>query len=119
MIAPKPPPRSDRIDPVVIHSRREALVILGAFVLFLVWSVSACYLTGYHEPTEHSLPRVLGMPSWVFWGVLVPWFAADLFSLWFCLFFMVDDPLPEAEEEDAPGPGVPGCRDAGEEGGHA
>lgn len=108
--------RRGRPDPVVTHSQREALVILVAFVMFMVWSISACYMTGYHEPGGQSPDRVFGMPSWVFWGVLVPWLAADVFSLWFCLFFMADDPLQEADEEAASGPVEP---EPDKEDGHA
>ncbi len=95
------PPTSEqeRLDPVVVHARREAVVILAAFGACLVWSVTSCYLTGYGAPGEAELSTVLGMPSWVFWGVLVPWLAADVFGFWFCFFYMADDPLGESEDE--------------------
>lgn len=92
----------DRLDPAVVHARREAVAILAAFGACLVWSVPCCYLTGYGAPGEAELSTVLGMPSWVFWGVLVPWVAADLFAVWFCFFYMVDDPLGESEDETEP-----------------
>ena len=94
--------KRDRLSPVVVHARREALVILMAFVVCLIWSISCCYLLGYTGPEDGPVARVLGMPSWVFWGVLVPWIAADVFALWFCFFFMADDPLGEAEDETGP-----------------
>jgi fatty acid desaturase len=99
-------PRRDQLDPVLVHARREALVILAAFAVCLVWSVGWCYLAGYHEPAGSGLSTVLGMPSWVFWGVLVPWLAADVFALWFCFFFVAADPLGESEDErgEADGP---------------
>ncbi|NQT17121.1 MAG: DUF997 family protein [Planctomycetes bacterium] len=92
----------DRLDPVVRHARREAVVILVAFGVCLVWSVTSCYLAGYGAPGETELSTVLGMPSWVFWGVLVPWLAADVFGFWFCFFYMVDDPLGESDDEMEP-----------------
>ncbi|OHB79776.1 MAG: hypothetical protein A2V98_02720 [Planctomycetes bacterium RBG_16_64_12] len=91
--------RRDPLDPLVLHARREAVAILVAFAACLIWSVGWCYLAGYHEPAEAPLATVLGMPSWVFWGVLIPWLAADLFGLWFCFFFAADDPLGESEDE--------------------
>ena len=97
-----PSPKRNPIDPLVLHARREALVILLAFVVCLIWSVSWCYLSGYAGPDGSPVSKVLGMPSWVFWGVLVPWIGADLFAVWFCFFFMVDDPLGEAPEEMGP-----------------
>jgi hypothetical protein len=44
------------------------------------------------------------MPSWVFWGIMVPWAACALFTFWFAGFFMTDDDLgedktPELEED--------------------
>ena len=92
-------PNREQLDPVVVHARREAVVILVAFAACLVWSVGWSYLAGHGEPDERSLATVLGMPGWVFWGVLLPWLAADLFGLWFCFFFLADDPLGETEEE--------------------
>jgi hypothetical protein len=59
------------------------------------------------------------MPSWVFWGVLVPWLVADLFALWFCFFFMADDPLRDAEEEGDAAAADTADGDTVEEGRHA
>ncbi len=114
-------PKRERLDPVVVHARREAVVILAAFVVCLIWSISVCYLLGYPGPDGlpsegHGSPaaangpvaKVLGMPSWVFWGVLVPWIAADVFALWFCFCFMADDPLGEVEDETGPANGTAG-----------
>ena len=100
------------------HARREAVVILVAFAACLVWSVGCCYLLGYHDPAEGELSTVLGIPSWVFWGVVVPWLAADVFGFWFCFCFAADDPLGESEDE---APGRDGASDShptGEEGRH-
>ena len=72
--------------------------------------VTCCYLAGYHEPGEAGPATVLGMPSWVFWGVLVPWLGADLFGFWFCFFFMADDPLGESEDEAGETRSAPGSR---------
>ncbi len=115
----RPSPIREWMDPVVIHARREAWVILGAFVVFLMWSVSWCYLAGYPGPTDRPPAQVFGIPSWVFWGVLVPWIAADVFALWFCFFFMADDPLSDAESDgDAVADKTAEC-DSGQEGRNA
>ena len=94
------------------------MVILAAFAVCLVWSVTWCYLAGYRGPGEAGLATVLGMPSWVFWGVLVPWLGADLFACWFCFFFMADDPLGECEDETEPGDGTTDRRLSDAEGKH-
>ena len=85
------------------HARREALVIFCAWACALLWAVPYCYLTGFTtagvsaEPAE--IPLVMGIPSWVFWGIAVPWLAADVFTVWFCFFYMKDDDLGEAHED--------------------
>jgi hypothetical protein len=89
----------DRFDPLVLHTRRETLVILVAFVVCMAWSLGCCYCFGYLGPDDGPASRLFGMPSWVFWGVAVPWLGADLFAVWFCFFFMVDDPLGEVQDE--------------------
>lgn len=109
----------DQLDPVVVHSRREAIVILAAFAVCLVWSVGSCYLMGYHGPSGAELHMVLGMPSWVFWGVLIPWLGADVFGLWFCFVFMADDPLGEPEDETGTAGDVAEGDAGDEEGRHA
>ena len=98
--------KRNRLDPLVSHAGREALLILLAFAVCLIWSVSCCYLLGYGASGGGPVATVLGIPSWVLWGVLVPWLAADVFALWFCFFFMADDPLSEAEDETAPDDGL-------------
>ena len=92
-----PPPDADQLDPLVVHARRETLVILVVFAICLVWSVSWCHLAGYPEPAGGQIAKIFGIPAWVFWGVVVPWLAADGFAVWFCFFFMADDPLVESE----------------------
>jgi len=39
------------------------------------------------------------MPSWVVWGIAVPWIVADIFTVWFCFFYMKDDDLGLSPEE--------------------
>lgn len=92
-------PDDEQYDPVLLHTRREAVVILVAFTVCLVWSVGWCYLTGYDLEPGIPPAKVLGIPSWVFWGVLVPWLAADVFAVWFCFFCVADDPLGKSPEE--------------------
>lgn len=97
-------PDADRLDPLVVHARRETLIILVAFVVCLIWSVSWCYLSGYPEPADGQIAKIFGIPAWVFWGVVVPWLAANGFTVWFCLFYMADDSL-EPVSESASGDG--------------
>ena len=92
-----PMPERDQLDPVFRNSRRECLVILAAWSVCLIWTVGSYWYIGNQGPTE-SVPITLGMPSWVFWGVLMPWCMATTFSVVFSLVFMVDEPLGEGTE---------------------
>ena len=84
-------------DPVFIHSRREAIVILCLWIVCLCWTIPYCYQHGYTtEVDPDNLGIVWGMPAWVFWGVLLPWMFATSFTIVFCLFVMRDDDLSAA-----------------------
>ncbi len=85
-------------DPVFLHSRREAILIAGAWALGLVWAVPYCYLNGYGLPPG-EVGTTFGIPTWLFWGILIPWIAADLFTAWFCFFYFVEDDLGEDPSE--------------------
>ena len=50
------------------------------------------------DPT--NLKTTMGMPSWIFWGVGLPWLMANVVTIWFALKFMVDDPLGGEEENE-------------------
>ena len=80
-------------DPVFLHSRREAIVIFFVWLAGLVWAVPFCYFNGYVD--AENISTVWGIPSWLFWGIGVPWILADLFTVWFCFFYMADDDLGE------------------------
>ena len=83
-------------DPAFLDSRREAWVILLLWVAALLWAVPYCYLNGFPETfVEEEFSTVWGVPSWLFWGIAVPWLLADVFTLWFCFFYMKDGSLGE------------------------
>ena len=82
------------LDPVFVNARREAIWILGLYVACLIWSVGWSAALGYAPPSD-EVTTVLGMPLWVFVAVALPWLAADVFTVWFCFFYMVDDDLGE------------------------
>lgn len=82
-----------QLDPVFIHARREAIIILAVFCVAVVWSVLWCYLMGYNHSAGEPVATILGIPSWAFWGIGFPWLVVDVFTVWFCLRVMEDDPL--------------------------
>jgi hypothetical protein len=87
-------------DPLLRHSRREAVFSLALWLAATLWSAGYSYLFGYERPVE-SLSFVLGFPDWVFWGIVLPWLIATAVSIVFALGFMRDDPLgDECEAAD-------------------
>ena len=87
-------------DTTYLNSLREAYVIVALFAVFCVWSLFVCFNFGYLSPGEQltEVSTVLGMPSWAFWGVGLPWLAVDVVAVWFCFFYMKNDDLGEAHE---------------------
>lgn len=88
-----------KYDPVFLNSRREAKVIFCFWLAGLLWCVPCCYLLGFREQDPESLSLIMGMPSWLVWGIGIPWLVADLATMWFCFFFMKDDELDKVEGE--------------------
>jgi hypothetical protein len=86
-------------DATYIHARREGALIFFVWFLCLIWAVPVCYFTGYDSNIDPAkLETLWGIPKWVFWGLVVPWLAADVFTVWLCFFYMKDDDLGEDHE---------------------
>lgn len=105
MSAPPPDsdPAPDQLDPLYLHARREALLILALWAICLVWTVGCSYLMGYGTGSE-TVSTIAGIPSWVVWGVGAPWLVATGITFWFCFAYMADDDLgdvPGTPEEPA------------------
>ncbi len=77
--------------------RGETLVILGIWLGFMAWTIGVTAYLGYAEPAGETVELVWGLPAWVFWGIVVPWAAANVTTFWFCLGYMKDQPLDEPE----------------------
>ena len=97
-----PDPSQYELDPVFLHSKREARFILVTFLLFAFYTVGVSYGLGTADPDEEQTRAILilGVPHWVFWGIVTPWFAANLVTGWFCFFYMKDDPLESSSTPD-------------------
>ena len=86
---------------VFLNSRREAIVIFGSWFVALCWSVPYCYINGYgHQVDPETFSTTMGIPSWLFGGILLPWIIADLFTTWVCFFYMKDDQLESPGDEE-------------------
>lgn len=86
-------------DPVFLHARREARFILVTFAVFAIYTLSVSYGLGLNTDPDMNQPppQVLGIPSWVFWGIVLPWIAANFVTAWFCFGYMRIDPIEEAD----------------------
>lgn len=109
-------------DPLYRNSLREARLILIIWFLCGIITVTICYLFGYlsHEPdlnstgpdlvnifgsfekfdrTPESLttPLGLGIPDWIFYGIVIPWLVCIGFTFWFCLSYFSEDELDDDE----------------------
>ncbi len=90
-----------RLTQVFLNSRREAIVIFGSWFVALCWAVPYCYINGYgHLVDPETMSTTMGIPTWLFGGILLPWIIADLFTTWVCFFFMKDDKLGAAGDEE-------------------
>src|SRR5436190_245347 len=74
---------STATDDLVLRSaRREAIVAVLIWLAAMTYTVTYCYLNGYHRSPE-SLTFVLGFPDWVFWGIFVPWSVCVVLSFYY------------------------------------
>jgi hypothetical protein len=95
------PPEQLQPDPVFLQARKEAVIIFTVWVLCLLWTIPYCYFNGFvDEAAAAEVSTVLGVPSWAFWGIGAPWILADVFTIWFCLFYMRDADLGEEQAND-------------------
>lgn len=89
-------------DPVVRNGRRESVVVFATWLVAMTYTIGYCALYGYNRSIE-DLKFVFGFPDWIFYGVLLPWLACIVFSVYFGLTFMQDEnlgeELPEQEDE--------------------
>ena len=72
-----------------LRTRKEAIAAGVIWAVFFVWVVGVSYVMGYGavDPTS----TVLGLPSWVFWGVLLPFLVATAVNCVFAFFYLKDD----------------------------
>lgn len=92
-------------DPVYLHARKEATLILGVWFLALLWTLPMSYFNGFDSQVGiDDVTFMFGMPSWVFWGIGLPWMLANLATIWFCFFYFSEDDLePPDISDDADG----------------
>ena len=71
------------------RARWESVLILISWLVFAAWVI--CYAAWRAYPEDPSQIRlVFGLPSWVFWGIAVPWLAATAWTIFLALRVMQD-----------------------------
>lgn len=92
-------PPDSQLDPVFLHAVHEGRIILAVWGVCLAWSLGICSQMAYRTPGA-QVSITLGVPSWVFWGIVFPWVVVSLFSVWFSLFYMKNDDLgPNTDDQ--------------------
>jgi hypothetical protein len=79
-------------------SRREALGVAAVWIIACVWVVGYAFLNAYKVEATPTL--VLGMPAWVFWGVIAPWFVVLAVTVWAAFWGIRDEDLGEDHADD-------------------
>lgn len=90
-------PRPAPPDPVYRNARREACIILAAWLSTLCYCCGYCTFFGYlgsdGAPPSQPARFVMGIPQWFFWGVIAPWVVCGVFTFWFAGWYMAEDDL--------------------------
>ena len=92
----------DEPDPIFASSIHEMKAILLIWLVGFVWVIGCCLTFGYRDEGE-NISTTLGIPSWAFWGVFVPYITLAAITSWFAMCKMKDHPLiddDDAETDD-------------------
>jgi hypothetical protein len=90
-------PTTKTVDPVLVHARREVLIVLGMWLAAMAWTIGYCGTYGYDQTAMPTL--IFGIPRWVLWGIFVPWTVCTCLSSVLALVVIRDADLGEDPEE--------------------
>jgi hypothetical protein len=92
------------------NARREAVFIVLVWGVTMLWVVGYSYLRGYIHPADSWLvtaglarspaeleASVWGFPTWVLYGILLPWLLASAATVLIARFVIADDDLGSEE----------------------
>lgn len=80
------------------QSKRELVFFLAGWIFFAAWVLIYAYFNAYKDQ-EKEPSITLGMPSWVFWGIAIPWICATAFTIYISLFVIKDQPFINEKEQ--------------------
>lgn len=83
---------------LLVNCLAESRWMLAFWLICFAWVIGYSLSFGFgHDRSGvddgQEIAIVGGVPSWVFWGVGMPWLVATVFSSWFALSHMQDDSL--------------------------
>ncbi len=96
------------------NSLREARFVMLLWFITMTWTICYCYFQGYLTHSEFpfldskenlkkssdSIPMLWGFPTWLVYGVMIPWFLCVGISVVYGLYIMKDDDLGKDPEEE-------------------
>jgi len=92
----------DQLGESFRQARRELRFQLTTWALFALWVVGYCGYTAF-DAERADVPTILGMPSWVLWGIALPWLLAFVVTVYFSGWYMQDTELvDDSESSDLP-----------------
>lgn len=65
-----------------LKSKREFKKGVIVTAIFILFSTIVSYFLGYKRSVS-EIKFILGFPDWVFYGVLIPWIAIVLYTIFF------------------------------------
>jgi phosphatidylserine synthase len=81
------------------QAKHELSIFLIGWLFFAAWVIIYSYFNAYKNQAEE--PSItLGMPSWVFWGIAIPWICATAFTVYISLFVIKDQEFTTEEEQE-------------------
>jgi uncharacterized membrane protein YhaH (DUF805 family) len=93
-----PDERSARLALSFRQSRKEFWFMIGAWGFFGLWVLLSAQFSAYRGEGK-ELVLVLGLPAWVFWGILLPWLVAMVVTIWFAGWGMQDTEFDSGDDE--------------------
>lgn len=72
---------------------REARVVAIVWLLGFIYCGTTLSLLGWIPPEDRPVKPelILGMPSWVVWGLWLPWLVLVVVTWWFAICVLKDD----------------------------
>ncbi|MGI6782742.1 MAG: DUF997 family protein [Aminivibrio sp.] len=71
-------------------SVKEFKFAFSTTMIYILLSCAISYLLGYNKPVE-EIPIIWGMPSWILFGVVIPWILMVLLTIIYGFFVMEGD----------------------------